>query len=185
MYQMQRVESGTRSTLYYNPSDRLLVRHYHDTDRVSDPFAPIFDDHGVPRCSGNRRIDDLVLRNNTEERTYGRSERPVPTHIRNTLRVICRQQFPTVATVARELSVKPSTVWSYASHVVETWPESVHDVARLIDPTVYRAVMDCENVTGSLRDVHARIRHDVALGDEDVLAHIRLARMCRSVRSNF
>ena len=180
---MIRVEECTRSTLYTRSHDGMLVRHYHDTDRWSDPFPPMVDDRGHARCSGNRRVDLLVER----DRTYGGvgvQRSAPPPHLQNALRILCRQRTPNVDALARELAVKPSTAWSYACKVVETWPLAHAEASRLVHPEIFEAVRTCDCPSGSLRELYHRVHLQLAEAREvsDPFAHLRLARVCIEAR---
>ena len=180
---MIRVETCLRSTLYRRADDGMLVRHYHDTDRWSDPFPPMYDDRGHARCSGNRRIDLLV----EQDRTYGRSRkqpRGVPQHLHNALRVLCRHASPNIETLAQELQVKTSTAWSYAYKVVEAWPLAHEEVSRLVHPEIMDAVQTCAHTSGSLKELLQCIHREIVTAREvsDLYAHIRLARACAEAR---
>ena len=178
---MIRVETCLRSTLYRRADNGMLVRHYHDTDRWSDPYPPMYDDRGHARCSGNRRVDLLVER----ERTYGRSRaRRIPTHLHNALHILCRQTTPNIDALARELRVKTSTAWSYAYRVVEAWPLSHEAVSRLVHPESMTAVQSCSRTSGSLKELLQCIHREIVAAREvsDLYAHIRLARACVEAR---
>lgn len=178
---MIRVETCLRSTLYRRADDSMLVRHYHDTDRWSDPFPPMYDDRGHARCSGNRRVDLLV----ETERTYGRSRaRSIPLHLHNALRIICRQATPNIEALARELHIKTSTAWSYAYKVVEAWPLAHEEVSRLVHPEILMAVQACTHTSGSLKELLQCIHREIVEAREvsDLYAHIRLARACAEAR---
>lgn len=179
---MIRVETCARSTLYRRADDGMLVRHYHDTDRWSDPFPPMYDDRGHARCSGNRRVDLLV----EQERTYGRSRgrAAAPQHLHNALRILCRHASPNIETLAQELQVKTSTAWSYAYRVVEAWPLAHEEVSRLVHPEILTAVQSCSRTSGSLKELLQCIHGEIveARGVSDLYAHIRLARACAEAR---
>lgn len=181
---MIRVEECPRSTLYRRSHDGMLLRHYHDTGRWSDPFPPIFDDRGHARCSGNRRIDLLV----EQERAYGngtRTSRRTPPYLQNALRVLCKHQTPKIDALARELEVKTTTAWSYAYKVVETWPQAHEEASRLVHPEILDAVETCtETPSGSLKEVYQCIHMKLGAAREvsDLFAHIRLARACIEAR---
>ena len=178
---MIRVEESLRSTLHRRSADGMLVRHYHDTDRWSDPFPPMYDDRGHARCSGNRRIDLLV----EQDRTYGRSRgRAVPQHLHNALRILCRHASPNIDTLAQELQVKTSTAWSYAYKVVEAWPLAHEEVSRLVHPEIMDAVRTCTRTSGSLKELLQCIHREIVAAREvsDLYAHIRLARACAEAR---
>lgn len=180
---MIRVEECPRSTLYRRSHDGMLLRHYHDTDRWSDPFPPLVDERGHARCSGNRRIDILV----EQERAYGgtrTSRRSTPPHLQNTLRILCKHEFPTIDALARELDVKTSTAWSYAYKVVEAWPRAQDEASRLVHPEILNAVLECTTTSGSLREVYQCIHGKLGAAREvaDLFAHIRLARACVEAR---
>lgn len=172
------VEECTRSTLYLNTDNGMLSRRYHDTDRWSPPFPPIFDDRGHARCSGNRRIDLLM----ESERTYGgtRTVRRIPPYLTNSLRVLCKQHSPNIEAVARELDVKTSTAWSYVYKVVETWPQAHKEASRIVHPEILNAVSTCVDISGTLKELYQCIHREIGAAREvyDLFAHIRLARVC-------
>lgn len=183
---MLRVEECPRSTLYQRSHDGMLLRHYHDTDRWSDPFPPIVDERGHARCSGNRRIDLLV----EQDRTYGggvRASRRTPLYLQNTLRVLCKHQTPNIDALARELQVKTTTAWSYAYKVVETWPQAHSEASRLVHPEILSAVDACTTMSGSLKELHQCIHRELVFAREvsDLFAHIRLARACAEARKKY
>lgn len=172
------VETCARSSLY-TKEDGMLVRHFHDTDRWSDPFPPMFDERGCARCSGNRRIELLI----EQERLYGdsSSSRHVPPYLQTALRILCKKRPSNIETFARALGVKPSTAWSYAYKVVERWPRAHEEVSRLVHPEIWDAVQQCENTSGSLKELYECIRIHFVRAKEltNIFAHIRLARACR------
>lgn len=170
---MIRVEECMRSTLYLRSEDGMLVRHYHDTDRWSDPFPPTYDDRGHARCSGNRRIDLLI--------DWERSRtRRIPLHLHNTLGLLCRRASPNIEALAQELQVKTSTAWSYAYKVLEAWPRAHEEVSRLVHPEILSAVESCSQTSGSLKELLQCIHRQIVSAREvsDLYAHIRLARAC-------
>ena len=176
---MIRVEECARSTLYFHPDEAMLVRRYHDTDRWSAPFPPMFDDRGHARCSGNRRIDLLVADREREFRGAHR-DRSTPPYLQNALRVLCKHQTPHIEAFARELEVKTTTAWSYAYKVVEQWPMAWEEAAKLVHPEIVNAVRKCSDRSGSLRELYNCIHSQLHEAREvtDVFAHVRLARAC-------
>ena len=179
---MIRVEECSRSTLYRKTDDGMLIRHYHDTERWSDPFPPMYDDYGHARCSGNRRVDLLI----DQERVYGgaAASRRTPPYLHNSLRILCKHQTPNIEAFARELGVKPSTAWSYAYKVVEAWPHAHTEASRLVHPEILQAVHACTATSGSLKELHQCIHGELVAAREvtDLFAHIRLARACGESR---
>ena len=168
--------------------DGALVRHYHDTDRWSAPFAPAVDAQGCARCSGNRRVDLLVERERTYAGGEARASAVAPAHLHNALRVLCRHQHRRrgdITEFARALGVRAATAWSYAYRVVDTWPRAHDEVARLVHPEILQAVCACPHRrSGTLRELLQCIHSDLVEAREvaDLFAHLRLARICAEAR---
>ena len=173
------VERCKRSTLL-ETEDGWLLRQYHDTNALSDPFPAHVDASGIRRCSGNRNID--ALRENTyrgASRSSGTS-RPPATHLQNALSVVCRKPRD-IRTVALSLNVTVNTAWSYVCRVVDTWPSSWRLAASLVDTDMMACVVRETNLSGSLRDLMDRLpphAHQALRESDDRYAHLRLARIC-------
>lgn len=177
-------ERGLRSTLYVSKEgDRY--RQYHDTGEW-ESVPCVFDEGGVARCAGNRKLE-AVVREAFAEQTYRgggvRSARPPPPHLRRALACLTRRPR-SVEAMARECGVEVSTAWSYACKVVNQWPSSHQLARRLVYPPLLEAC-DSLPIDGTLSDVLSRLDAAPPLrGDQEWrrtanrLSHLRLARMC-------
>lgn len=173
---MRRIESSTRSTLWFS-EERGFVREYHDTGRLDEPRLPFLDARGVPRYSGNRRVDTLL-----EEASFRGSDTSRPAYLRRALHHLVREPA-NVRDYARFCNVEITTAWSYACKVVELWPDSRVYAKRLVHPGLFEALVEVDRC-GSLREVMQRLNEGPLRGDtawrcvDDRYAHLRLARLC-------
>lgn len=87
---------------------------------------------------------------------------------------------------ARRCGVAENTAWCYLCRSVEEWPdECAQDALRLVHPALLETLVRCDECSGSLTELMARLATDDALaGDADWrclanrYAHLRLARLC-------
>ena len=179
---MSILEESSRSTLVER-EDGWLYRIYRDTLATSHVFPAHIDPRGVRRCSGNRRIDSLrdgAFRGSTA----APSRRTPPSHLRETLAVVCRCPRD-IERVAQHLGVARNTAWSYACRVVETWPTAWECAECLVDDDLMIAVHDTADLSGSLRALMGRLpmhAHHALRESHDRYAHLRLARLCAEAR---
>lgn len=159
------IRRGFRSSVYLNESDDV-VRVYHDTG----------DAQLVPEAC--------------KRRACTRCAAPPP-HLRRALR--CMIDARDVTHFARRCGVAESTAWSYATRIVECWPAAESVAIALVYEPLVRALHECSDISGPLRDVMGRVEGAVAGDHEwrtlrDRYAHLRLGRVCvdarRSVRRN-
>ena len=171
--------------------DGKLVSEYHDTGIFSSPRTPLLDEKGNARCLGNRRLQDVLKQESSEEAMFRGNDagkRAPPPFLRNALRCLVREP-KTLQEFSALCSVQVPTAWSYAARVVEHRPHAYDLAERFVFPSLLHEVRALPDRTGSLTEVMGRLE-ETFRGDsdwgcvEDRFAHLRLARMCAEAREN-
>lgn len=177
---MQRVDVGRRSSLWITP-DNELFREYHDTNTWTGPLPQHLDAKGRWRCSQNRRVDCLRTPAREPEGSVFRgaqAPRAIPAHIHTALAHLSRGPS-SIRGLANMCGVEESTAWSYATRVVEIWPEAHVYARELVDPSVLDALKHTKDRSGRLKDLIPRMGGGHEWRElRDRYAHLRLARIC-------